>query len=79
MTDTTPSPATSTLVGLDDLLQRVPGLTRGSVRHLLFIRGHDLPGVYRFGRRVLFDPSEFIDGIKSGATATIAGRDRGAA
>lgn len=79
MTDTTPPPATPTLVGLDELLLRIPGLTRGSVRHLLFVRGHALPGVYRFGRRVLFDPDEFIAAIKSGATATIAGRDRGAA
>lgn len=78
MTTTPATPPTSTLVGLDDLLQRVPGLTRGSVRHVLFVRGHDLPGVYRFGRRVLFDPDEFISGIKAGATSIIAGRDRGA-
>jgi hypothetical protein len=29
--------------------------------------------VYRFGRRILFDREEFIEGIKQGHTARISG------
>lgn len=47
--------------------------TPGGLRHLFFTRGHDLPGVYRFGRKILIDPAEFVAGVKSGATAHIAG------
>lgn len=63
-----------TLLTLNQLCQAEPALTAGGVRHLLFTKGHDLPGVYRFGRKLLFDRSEFIEGIKQGHTANISGR-----
>jgi hypothetical protein len=63
-----------TLLTLSQLCQIEPALTAGGVRHLLFTKGHDLPGVYRFGRKLLFDRSEFIEGIKQGYTANISGR-----
>ena len=47
--------------------------TPGGLRHLFFTKGHDLPGVYRFGKKILIDANEFIAGVKSGATAHIAG------
>ena len=42
---------------------------------MLFTKGHDLPGVYRFGRKLLFDRMEFMEGIKQGHTAQISGRN----
>lgn len=63
-----------TLLTVNQLCLVEPALTRGGVRHLLFTKGHDLPGVYRFGRKLLFDRSEFMTGIKEGHTATISGR-----
>ena len=47
--------------------------TPGGLRHLFFTKGHDLPGVYRFGRKILIDANEFIAGVKAGATSRIAG------
>ena len=62
-----------TLLSLPQLCEAEPALTLGGVRHLLFTKGHDLPGVYRFGRRILFDRAEFIEGIKQGHAARISG------
>ena len=63
-----------TLLTLRQLCGAEPAITSGGVRHLLFTKGHDLPGVYRFGRRLLFDRVEFMEGIKQGHTAQISGR-----
>ena len=64
-----------TLLTIYQLCQLEPALTPGGIRHLLFTKGHNLPGVYRFGRRILFDRTEFITGIKKGSTAIIGGRE----
>ena len=61
---------------LEQLIEQEPALTAGGVRHLLFTKGHDLPGVYRFGRKLLFNRQQFIAGIMSGHTAHIAGVQR---
>lgn len=63
-----------TLLTLSQLCDAETALTPGGVRHLLFTKGHDLPGVYRFGRKLLFDRSEFMNGIKQGLTSQISGR-----
>ncbi|WP_100638217.1 hypothetical protein [Marinobacter salexigens] len=63
-----------TLLTLSQLCQAEPAITPGGVRHLLFTKGHDLPGVYRFGRKLLFDRLEFMGGIKQGHAAQISGR-----
>ena len=63
-----------TLLTANQLCLAEPALTLGGVRHLLFTKGHDLPGVYRFGRKLLFDRAEFMTGIKEGHTAQISGR-----
>jgi len=63
-----------TLMTLQQLCGAEPAITSGGVRHLLFTKGHDLPGVYRFGRKLLFDRSEFMEGIKQGHAAQISGR-----
>jgi len=63
-----------TLLTLSQLCGAEPAITAGGVRHLLFTKGHDLPGVYRFGRKLLFDRSEFMEGIKQGHAAQISGR-----
>ncbi|OYY31792.1 MAG: hypothetical protein B7Y07_02410 [Halothiobacillus sp. 24-54-40] len=65
-----PQPTLSTL---EQLIKQEPALTAGGVRHLLFTKGHDLPGVYRFGRKLLFNRTEFIAGIMAGHAAKIAG------
>ncbi|WP_298217594.1 hypothetical protein [Halothiobacillus sp.] len=62
-----------TLFTLEQLTQMEPALTPGGVRHLLFTKGHEIPGVYRFGRKLLFDRTEFMEGIKAGHAAHIAG------
>lgn len=64
-----------TLLTINQLCQLEPALTPGGIRHLLFTKGHNLPGVYRFGRRILFDRTEFMAGIKKGSTAIIGGRE----
>jgi len=63
-----------TLMTLSQLCGAEPAITSGGVRHLLFTKGHDLPGVYRFGRKLLFDRMEFMEGIKQGHAAQISGR-----
>ncbi|MTI78202.1 MAG: hypothetical protein FH754_12890 [Marinobacter sp.] len=63
-----------TLLTINQLCQLEPALTPGGIRHLLFTKGHNLPGVYRFGRKILFDRTEFMGGIKKGSTAIIGGR-----
>lgn len=63
----------ASLLNLTQLCKAEPAFTPGGVRHLLFTKGHELPGVYRFGRRILFDREEFIEGIKQGHTARISG------
>lgn len=69
-----PAPAPQpTLCTLEQLIQMEPALTSGGVRHLLFTKGHEIPGVYRFGRKILFDRAEFMSGIKAGHAAHIAG------
>ena len=65
---------TPTLLNLTQLCEREPAISAGGVRHLLFVKGHNLPGVYRFGRKLLFDRFEFMQGIKQGHTAKIGGR-----
>jgi hypothetical protein len=65
-----PQPTLSTL---EQLVEQEPALTAGGVRHLLFTKGHDLPGVYRFGRKLLFNRAEFVAGIMAGHAAKIAG------
>lgn len=62
------------LVTLDQLCLSEPALTPGGIRHLLFTLGHNLPGVYRFGRKLLFDREEFVNGIKQGHANRISGR-----
>lgn len=63
-----------TLVTLRQLCESEPALRPGGVRNLLFYNGHDLPGVYRFGRKILFDRKEFMEGIKQGCASQISGR-----
>lgn len=48
--------------------------TPGGLRHLFFTKGHDMPGVYRFGRKLLIQREEFMEGIKQGHAMTISGR-----
>lgn len=62
------------LLTLNQLCEAEPALTPGGIRYLLFQRGHDIPGVYRFGRRILFDRAEFVEAIKLGKTAIITRR-----
>lgn len=62
-----------TLLTINQLCQLESALTTGGIRHLLFTKGHDLPGVYHFGRKLLFDRKEFMQGIKQGSTANISG------
>jgi len=62
------------LLSIEQFCQREPAFTQGGIRHLIFTKGHNLPGIHRFGRRVLIDPVAFISGIKEGYTAVIAGR-----
>lgn len=69
-----PASQNPTLLTLQQLCEVEPALTAGGVRHLLFTKGHDLPGVYRFGRKLLFDRVEFVAGIKQGHAAQISGR-----
>ncbi|MBZ2168911.1 hypothetical protein [Marinobacter sp. F4216] len=61
------------LLTIHQLCQLESALTVGGIRHLLFTKGHNIPGVYRFGRKLLFDRAEFVQGIKKGATAKIGG------
>jgi hypothetical protein len=68
---TQPAPS---LCSIEQFCQREPAFTAGGIRHLFFTKGHDLPGVHRFGRKILLDPAAFIEGIKAGHTAVIAGR-----
>lgn len=63
----------SILLSVRQFCATEPAFTEGGMRHLFFVLGHDLPGVYRLGRRILIDRAEFIRGIKSGKSATIAG------
>lgn len=63
-----------TLLTLKQLCEHEPALTPGGIRHLIFTKGHDLPGIYRFGRKLLFDRAEFMEGIKKGSTTRIGGR-----
>ena len=65
--------AQQTLQTIEQFCKSNPAFTPGGLRHLFFTKGHDLPGVYRFGRKILVDPAEFVAGVKSGATAHIAG------
>ena len=65
-----------TLLTLNQLCTVEPAITSGGIRHLLFTKGHNLPGVYRFGRRLLFDRTEFMEGIKQGHAAKISGREQ---
>lgn len=68
------SQAHPTLLTLQQLCQLETALTPGGVRHLLFTKGHKLPGIYRFGRKLMFDRAEFMEGIKQGHAKQIAGR-----
>lgn len=61
------------LLSIEQFCQRETAFTPGGIRHLLFTKGHDLPGIHRFGRRVLIDPVAFIEGVKSGRAVVIAG------
>jgi len=70
---TTPAPS---LLTIAQFCKLEPAFTIGGIRHLLFIKGDDILGVHRFGRRVLIDPAAFISGIKSGRVTVIAGRGK---
>ena len=77
---TTPTSAQTGVIYSQQALQTIEqfckterAFTPGGLRHLFFTRGHDLPGVYRFGRKILIDPTEFVAGVKAGSTAHIAG------
>ena len=63
-----------TLLNISQLCKAEPALSEGGIRHLLFVKGHNIPGVYRFGRKILFDRMEFMEGIKQGHTSCISGR-----
>jgi len=53
-----------------------PAFTAGGIRHLIFTLGaENIPGLYRFGRRILIDRTEFLQGVRAGACATIAGKE----
>ena len=65
--------ASTPLMTIEQLCKIEPALTAGGIRHLFFTRGHNLPGVYKFGRKILIDRAEFIAGIKSGSASIIAG------
>jgi len=71
-----PQPSTNVpaLLTIRQLCHVEPALSEGGIRHMLFTLGHDLPGVYRFGRKILFDRAEFVAGLKAGRAAVIAGR-----
>jgi len=77
MRTATPKPPSTnepSLLTIEQFCQREPAFTPGGIRHLFFIRGHQLPGVCRFGKRILLDPDKFINGIKDGHAAVIAGQ-----
>lgn len=63
-----------TLLTLNQLCKTETAITQGGIRHLLFTKGHNLPGIYRFGRKLLFDRTEFMEGIKQGHANHISGR-----
>jgi len=67
----TPAPS---LLTIEQFCKLEPAFRIGGIRHLIFTKGHDFPGVHRFGSRVLIDPPAFIEGIKYGHAAVIAGR-----
>ena len=69
-----PNTAAPSLCSIEQFCQREPAFTPGGIRHLFFTKGHSLPGVHRFGRKILIDPAAFVAGIKSGHTAVISGR-----
>jgi len=71
---TQPNTAAPSLLTVEQFCRQEPAFTPGGIRHLFFTKGHDLPGVHRFGRKILIDPAEFITGIKSGQAHVIAGR-----
>ena len=71
------SPQTHTapsLLSIKQFCQVETAFSPGGLRHLFFSRGHDLPGVIRFGRRVLISREEFIQGIKAGSASVISGQ-----
>jgi len=69
-----PNTAAQSLLTIRQLCAVEPALSEGGIRHMLFTLGHGLPGVYKFGRKILFDRAEFIAGLKAGRASTIAGR-----
>jgi len=70
-TDYTQPPTPPSLLTVSQFCKLESAFTIGGMRHLLFTKGHDLPGVYRFGRKLLIDRAEFIEGVKQGHTAKI--------
>ena len=68
------TPPQPSLLTIAQFCEREPAFCNGGMRHLIFTLGHNLPGIHRFGRRVLIDPLAFIEGIKEGHAAVIAGR-----
>ncbi len=67
-----PSP---TLLTVKQFCEIEPGFTQGGLRHLLFIKG-EVPGVYRFGRKILIDRAEFMAYVRSGQASVIGGRSK---
>ena len=67
-------PALPSLLSIEQFCKVESAFTPGGLRHLLFVNGHDIPGIHRFGRRILVDRDAFIAGIKAGSAAVIAGR-----
>ncbi len=62
------------LCSIEQFCKVETAFTPGGLRHLFFTKGHNLPGVHRYGRRILIEPPAFIEGIKAGHAAVIAGR-----
>ena len=57
-----------------------PAFTQGGVRHLQSIKGKalaDAGAVVRFGRRLLIDEVRFLEFVRSGGAAQIAGKKWG--
>jgi len=67
-------PTTPTFHTINQFCVLEPAFTPGGLRHLFFTKGHDLPGIYRFGRKLLIHREEFMAGVKKGHTMHISGR-----
>lgn len=58
-----------------------PAFTTGGIRHIQFTKEKELAqsgAVVRFGRKLLIDEQKFLDFVRSGGAAQIAGKNWGA-